>query len=514
MKGASYLLPLLAASLASAASINQSSLFSCSILTEHDAKVLESLDLDVWNHRIRVPSHVDVRTQSISESFRLQKVLKCALKMEDVYNTSTVVNSDVAARQKFTCSESFGLCNPGSFFGDSCGSNVCAELVKETDSHCALFGWDEVCVSLVSTVCGLDCTLVSSGKTEEWKQSLDELDVSVKKDKEDRMRMVNMKAAVQKLPAADVEFFKNYQSYETIVAKMQEWSRTYANLTTFVPSIGKSIEGRDIPAMIVTDPSVPVSKKRMVYWNGGQHAREWISPATVMYLLSSLLSNAPTSPVSTYLTQLQIVFTPISNPDGYTYTRSTDRMWRKNRRRNSDGTFGVDLNRNWDDHWGGEGSSGSTRSDTYRGPRAFSEPETKAVSDYILSFPNRLAGIDFHSFSQIVMRNYGFTSRPSKNEAILKKMGDGMAAAIKKTSGVVYTSEKGAELYVASGCTDDWFTNKAGMNGWTIELRDKGANGFKLPPAQIVPTGEEIWNAMLYFLEFILTNSIPQNAEA
>jgi hypothetical protein len=122
------------------------------------------------------------------------------------------------------------------------------------------------------------------------------------------------------------------------------------------------------------------------------------------------------------------------------------------------------------------------------------------------------AGIDFHSYSQLVLRNWGWTSASSKNEAILKQLGDGIAAAIKTQSGVSYKSQKGAELYPASGCTDDWLTTGAKMSGWTIELRDTGSYGFKLPASQIIPTGDEQWAGVQYFVDFILKNYIPPNA--
>ena len=66
-------------------------------------------------------------------------------------------------------------------------------------------------------------------------------------------------------------------------------------------------------------------------------------------------------------------------------------------------------------------------------------------------------------------------------------------------------------MYPASGCTDDWMTAKAKMVGYTIELRDTGKYGFVLPPDQIVPTGKEIWSAMRYFVDFVLSRDIPPN---
>lgn len=50
---------------------------------------------------------------------------------------------------------------------------------------------------------------------------------------------------------------------------------------------------------------------------------------------------------------------------------------------------GVDPNRNFDYHWGQDkkrhGASTDPCHETYEGPKAFSEPETKAMADYIMS---------------------------------------------------------------------------------------------------------------------------------
>jgi murein tripeptide amidase MpaA len=94
---------------------------------------------------------------------------------------------------------------------------------------------------------------------------------------------------------------------------------------------------------------------------------------------------------------LEILITPMQNPDGYEYSRNHERYWRKNRRRNSDGTFGVDLNRNWDDHWGQFMSSSNPDDDNYMGLFPMSEPEVYLIADWILSVPNRYIGIDFHA---------------------------------------------------------------------------------------------------------------------
>jgi len=195
---------------------------------------------------------------------------------------------------------------------------------------------------------------------------------------------------------------------------------------------------------------------------------------------------------------------PLINPDGYAYTWATDRMWRKNRRQNSARSFGVDLNRNWDSHWGGAGSSSDPNSDIYHGKSAFSEPETKAVSDFIKTLKNVKMGIDFHSYSQLILRPYGWTTKLPPDEAVMKTIGDGMAGAIRATTRMSYISEHSIDLYITAGTALDWFYEPAGFYGYTIELRDTGAYGFVLPPAQIKPTGQENFAACVWSATYLM----------
>lgn len=173
--------------------------------------------------------------------------------------------------------------------------------------------------------------------------------------------------------------------------------------------------------------------------------------------------------------------------------------------------IGTDLNRNWDDHWGGGGSSSNPCSDIFRGAGPFSAPETKAVADYLMDVirpqTNLVAAIDFHAYGQLILRPYGWTlptgGNVPENDAEMRALGDGMRDVIQRAGyNTRYTSEHSAELYVAAGGADDWFYSAATGRGiaYTFELRDTGRYGFVLPASQINPTGEETMAAMRLFL--------------
>jgi murein tripeptide amidase MpaA len=301
-------------------------------------------------------------------------------------------------------------------------------------------------------------------------------------------------------------WFTSYHRYSEIVAFTQELAGKYPNIATFIPSIGKTVEGRDIPAIQITGSKDPSPKR--IWFQGGQHAREWIGPATVMYIINEMLTKYGTDDkVTQMVNSVEFTIVPLINADGYEFSQTSTRLWRKNRKRNSDGSYGVDLNRNWNDHWGGEGSSPDPRSDVYHGTGPFSEPESKAASNYLDSIiPNVLAAIDFHSYSQLVLRPYGWTRTNCPDEKALKALGDGVRDAIYLVHQKTYVSQRAIDLYVTTGSAGDWFYQEGIWGAYTIELRDTGQYGFILPPSQIIPTGQEIWSSMLYFVETVLKN--------
>jgi len=314
--------------------------------------------------------------------------------------------------------------------------------------------------------------------------------------------------AVKKAHGLPGAFFDNYRRYAEIVTELKNLATKYPAITKFTPSIGKSVEGRDIPAITISASGFKNATIKRIFWQGGQHAREWIGPATVMYQIVKLLENYGTDPlVTSFLQNMEFVVVPLSNPDGYEYAQTTERLWRKNRKKNTGGSFGVDLNRNWDDHWGGSGSSGVPTSETYRGTGPFSEPESLLVSRFINENNeqnNIIAGIDFHSYSQLVLRPYGWTTANCPDNTALKIIGDGISFEIQRTSTKKYTSQRSIDLYITSGTASDWYYMTGIWAAYTIELRDTGTYGFILPPAQIIPTGDEIWASMKYFSSIVL----------
>jgi len=307
------------------------------------------------------------------------------------------------------------------------------------------------------------------------------------------------------------EFFLDYQPYETIRESLKEWTNK-SDIATFIPSIGKSIEGRDIFAIKLTSSST--KPKKGIWFNGGLHAREWIASAATTYSINKFIQDANTPRVKALLDAFEFHFTPLANPDGYEYSRTpNNRLWRKNRRRISSSSYGVDLNRNWDEHWGKVGSSTNPSSELYQGSSANSEPETQALAKYALLIPNRYGGIDFHSYGQYVLHNWGWSTTLSANEKLLKPLGQAIQAAF-KSKGYDYVSQTSADLYPASGALDDWMAAKAKLVSFTIELcpNPNSFSGFQLPKSEISKCSEGAFAGILAYLEYLNNHAIiPPN---
>lgn len=182
------------------------------------------------------------------------------------------------------------------------------------------------------------------------------------------------------------------------------------------------------------------------------------------------------------LNRFDVHIVPILNPDGYEYSRNRDRAWRKNRGRNFFPLCrGADLNRNFDVAFGTVGvNKNNPCSLIYCGKSAFSEKETQAFRDYILSIKDSLgAYVGFHSFSQLLMYPYGYSSNLPKSNDKLKKLATLAQQAIKSKQGEDYRiGNIYSAIYPASGSSLDWVMLNTNCElVFIFEMRDTGKHG-------------------------------------
>jgi len=309
----------------------------------------------------------------------------------------------------------------------------------------------------------------------------------------------------------DSSFFDAYRTYDEYNAFLDKLASSYPHLVT-KKTIGKTIEGRTINGITITASNSTAEKVSIVF-NGGQHAREWIGPITNAYIAEQLVTlYGNDAQVTKFLEEIEWSIFPVINADGYVYSWTSDRMWRKNRRQNKNswfGCYGVDTNRNWGFHWGEGGASTDTCSETYRGLNAFSEPEESALAEYISSLSNVRGYIDWHSYSQLILGPWGWsTTVLPKDINAQNELAKLAAEAIKSVHGKVYTyGPSGPTLYVSSGGSNDWTYGVRNVTySYTFELRDTGRYGFVLPVSEIIPTGQESFAAVRVFADYILAH--------
>ncbi|XP_026094550.1 carboxypeptidase A1-like isoform X2 [Carassius auratus] len=273
--------------------------------------------------------------------------------------------------------------------------------------------------------------------------------------------------------------------------------------------IGRSYEKRSLNVL-----KFSTGANRPGIWiDTGIHSREWVTQASGTWFAKKIVKDYKRDPVLTdILNNYDIFLEIVTNPDGFAYTHNRvslkDRMWRKTRKLNPGSRcVGVDPNRNWDAGFGGAGSSGKPCSQTYRGPRANSEREVKAIVDFVKSHGKLKAFVSIHSYSQMLLYPYGYTHTPAKDNDELNELAEKTVSALQSLYNTQYRfGSIITTIYQASGGTIDWTYNQGIKYSYTFELRDTGRYGFLLPANQIVPTAEETWLALMTIMKHTRKN--------
>jgi hypothetical protein len=296
-----------------------------------------------------------------------------------------------------------------------------------------------------------------------------------------------------------------YHNYTEMVNDIQQVAVGYPELV-YTFSIGQSYQGRELWAAKISDNVETDEEEPEVLFIGQHHAREHLTVEMTLYILHLLADAYGTDPQITDLVDTREIYIIFStNPDGSEYDVATGsyRSWRKNRQPNSGSIFiGTDLNRNYGYRWGCcGGSSGSTYSETYRGPAAFSAPETQRIRDFVNS---RVVGgrqqiktaITFHTYGRLILWPYGYTytdvpsDMTQDDHNVFVTMGQAMA----QTNG--YTPQQASDLYITDGSTDDWAYGTQKIFMFTFEM---GSNTF-YPPGSEIPTLTSVNDAAVRYI--------------
>lgn len=344
---------------------------------------------------------------------------------------------------------------------------------------------------------GHDYVLVEA--TDEELKAIERLGLDIGKMTEGEVAML--------FPPSDA----NYHDYAEMLAELQQAAADHPAIFQLF-SLGQSYEGREIWAGKISDNVTLDEDEPEVLFTHHQHAREHLTVEMALYTLQMLTDEYGVDPQITSLVDSREVWMVFDvNPDGGEYDHATGTYvsWRKNRQPNAGSSYvGTDLNRNWGYRWGCcGGSSGSTSSATYRGPSAFSAPETNVIRNFVDSRvingkQQITVAIDFHTYGELILwpMGYTYTDVPADmtqdDRDVMVAMGQAMAA----TNG--YTPEQASDLYITDGTIDDWLYGAHGILNYTFEMYPKTSSPGFYPGDEIIPAETSRNRAsILYLLE-------------
>jgi len=279
--------------------------------------------------------------------------------------------------------------------------------------------------------------------------------------------------------------FDKFNSFDAIINWLKAVEGKYDFVKTF--KVGTTTEKRDFFGVKISKASKDDKPKPAFWIDGGIHAREWMSPAVVVYVINELTSKYGSDQEITELVDgIDFLIVPSINPDGYEYSRSDDRLWRKTRSINDNADCpGADENRNYDWHWDSEGGADTEPcSDIYKGKSVFSEPEAKAVGDAIYANNQTLkALITTHTFGNLWLIPFGDGSHPDDYQE-LEDAAKEAAKATVDAGGPEFTVGNSAEvLYQTTGTTEDFAKGPAGVKySYTVEIGES----FTDPDTEII----------------------------
>lgn len=250
-----------------------------------------------------------------------------------------------------------------------------------------------------------------------------------------------------------------FYTYQEMLDQLDAMAEEYPHLISIRQPIGDILthEGRPIYWLRLSDnPDVDEDEPELLY-TALHHAREPNSLSQLLFFVWYLLENyEQDAEIRALVDNTELYLVPCINPDGYLYNETTNPdgggFWRKNRRDNGDGTFGVDLNRNYGFEWAtGSGSSPVTNSQTYHGPSGFSEPETQAIRQLCLEHDFRIA-LNYHTFSNVLIYPWTNSGLPTADQHIFGPLAQEMSYQNFYQPGTIIETLN----YLANGSSDDW----------------------------------------------------------
>jgi murein tripeptide amidase MpaA len=288
----------------------------------------------------------------------------------------------------------------------------------------------------------------------------------------------------RKLSRKDGDFFSDFQTYGAIYDWLLEQSAVHSAHAKVI-SIGTSYQGDDIWAMHMKKGQA----KPVVLLHCGIHAREWITPASCCWIINDLLSDQK------LLDSFEIYIIPVLNIDGYEYTQTNDRLWRKNRQPSSRSScIGTDLNRNFAYAWSAPGASSNPCAETYYGDSAFSGKEVAVLRDFISKIQQSgklVSYFDIHAYSAMWMSPWGYSCNLPSDYTVMQRTMNAAVTAVKGEYGHAYEAGSICRvIYQSSGSSIDYtYAERGVVHSYAVEAYGTNFN----PPTSYIPmVGAEI----------------------
>ncbi|OGU39388.1 MAG: hypothetical protein A2X61_09200 [Ignavibacteria bacterium GWB2_35_12] len=246
---------------------------------------------------------------------------------------------------------------------------------------------------------------------------------------------------------------------EEVYEVFDEMRQKYPDYVANPEVIGYTYEDRPIMAYCFGIKN-PTNKKEVLF-TALHHAREGSGLTTLVYFLWNLLEGIDIgNPESEFLLKNRTIYVvPVVNPDGVAFNEERapngGGMWRKNRKKINDSTYGVDLNRNYgpQQFWEADNNGSATKPEfeTYRGESPFSEFETQAMRDFCINHKFRLA-CNFHSYGELIIFPWGAKNEETPDSLWFRSF------TKEVTDYNNYSFGRGIQTvgYEVSGDSDDW----------------------------------------------------------
>ncbi|XP_045487057.1 carboxypeptidase B-like [Pieris rapae] len=288
-----------------------------------------------------------------------------------------------------------------------------------------------------------------------------------------------------------------YARMAEINAYMERLSREYPDIVTLVTA-GQTFEGRSVNYLKISTTNFEDRNKPIYFLDAAMHSREWSAPPVALYTMHRLVEDLRNEDKD-LIQNIDWIILPVQNPDGYEFTHTNERMWRKNRSFNASisNCSGVDLNRNYDIFFGESNASQDPCAESFSGRYPFSEIETQIIRDILHAYLDRIQiYMNIHSYGSYVLYGFDNATLPA-NVARIHQVGASVGAQIDtKKLPEAYHYHVGNSyfvLYPASGTSQDYAQDIGVPFSLTLELPDFQKYGFLVPPKYLPQINEETW---------------------